>query len=418
MLVLDENRLLNSAPEYMSQFERLVLRDRNRPSVFLWSLGNEEWVVQGSEPAKFIALSMMRKLKQLDPSRTCTYAANNGNQFEGVNSVIPIRGVNYLNNTHDMDGYHRDHPDQPVLGTEEASTVVTRGVYVTDSTQGYLSDYDIHHPNWGMNAEQWWKIYSSREWLEGAFVWTGFDYRGEPTPFGWPCINSHFGVMDMCGFPKNHYFYYQSQWTNKDVLHLSPHWNWKGGDTVNVWCQSNCNEVELFLNGKSFGKKPMGINSHLEWSVPYLPGKLEAKGLRNGKRISSVLETSTEPYSIILAPDHSSINANGEDICIVNVTVLDKRGREAATANNEIHFELHGNGKIIGVGNGDPSSHEPDKCSENNWKRKLFSGKCQIILQASQQIGILELSAASSGLKTATTTIQMKQSSIRPFVPD
>jgi beta-galactosidase len=418
MLVLDENRLLNSSPEYMSQLERLVLRDRNHPSVFLWSLGNEEWVIQGSEQAKFITLSMMRKLKELDPSRTCTYAASNGNQFEGVNSVIPIRGVNYMNNTQDLDGYHRDHPDQPILGTEEASTVVTRGVYVTDSTRGYLSDYDIHKPNWGATAEQWWKFYSSREWLEGAFVWTGFDYRGEPTPFGWPCINSHFGVMDMCGFPKNHYYYYQSWWTNKDVLHLSPHWNWKGkeGDTVNVWCQSNCDEIELLLNGKSMGKKKMEKYSHLEWPVPFLSGKLEARGVRNNRPVSSVLETTDEPYSILPVPDRSSINADGEDISIVNITVLDRSGREIATANNEIHFELHGPGNILGVGNGDPSSHEPDKCDENNWKRKLFNGKCQVIVQASRQNGILELVAVSAGLKTATITIQMRKSSARPFV--
>jgi beta-galactosidase len=420
MLVLDENRLLESSPEFIGQFERLILRDRNHPSVFLWSIGNEEWLIQGTEQAKNIALSLIRTQRNLDPSRTCTYAGNNGNQFEGINSVIPVRGFNYINNTNDVDAYHKEHPDQPLLGTEEASTVVTRGIYTTDSTRGYLQDYDLNRPPWGATAEQWWKFYSAREWLEGAFAWTGFDYRGEPTPFTWPCINSHFGIMDVCGFPKNHYYYYQAWWRDIDVLHISPHWNWQGqeGKIISVWCHSNCESVELFLNGKSLGRKEMENNSHLEWNVPYSPGKLEAHGIRNGKKIVDVVETTGEPTSILLTPDRSSIRADGEDLSIINISVIDKKGLEVPTADNEVQFSLLGKGKIIGVGNGDPSSHERDKCSENSWARKLFNGKCQIIVQASRQAGMLEVKATSQGLQTMNARVEMRQAEIRPFVSE
>ncbi len=273
MLVLDENRLLGSSPEMIGQFEKLVLRDRNHPSVVLWSLGNEEWIIQNSDLGKRIVLSLIQKLKTLDPTRLYTYAANNGNHFEGINSVLPIRGFNYMTIS-DIDKYRKDHPDQILLGSEEASTLCTRGIYANDTARGYVCDYDVNAPGWGAIAEKWWSFYAAREWLAGAFVWTGFDYRGEPTPYSWPCINSHFGILDVCGFPKTNYFYYQSWWSNKDVLHIAPHWNGQGkeGQMIDVWCESNCESVELILNGKSLGKKAMQVNSHLEWKVPYEPG--------------------------------------------------------------------------------------------------------------------------------------------------
>ncbi len=417
MLVMDENRLLGSSPELMSQFERLVLRDRNHPSVILWSLGNEEWVVQDTEPAKNIALSLMRRMKELDPTRTCTYAANNGNQFEGINSVMPVRGFNYFS-VMDIDKYRRDHPDQILLGSEEASTVCTRGIFANDTVRGYVSDYDVNATSWGATAERWWKFYAEREWLAGAFVWTGFDYRGEPTPYKWPCINSHFGIMDVCGFPKNNFYYYQAWWTQKDVLHLAPHWNWQGqeGKTIDIWCQSNCDSVELRSNGKSLGRKTMERNGHLEWKVAYAPGKIEARGWKGGRILTTFIETTGNATTLRLTPDRRAITADGEDLCMITVTTTDARGREVPVSDNLVRFALTGNGRILGVGNGDPSSHEPDKCAEGEWQRRLFNGRCQIIVQAGRNPGTLQLRALSDGLQPAEIGVGMLAGAVRPFV--
>jgi len=417
MIVMDENRLMGSTPEFTDQFEHLILRDRNHPSVFVWSIGNEEWKIQNNDVGKRIAQSLIRIQKKLDPTRLVTYAANNGNQYEGINSVLPIRGFNYMNISN-IDKYRKEHPDQILFGSEEASTLCTRGIYANDSTKGYVDDYDHNKPGWGALTEPWWKFFAAREWLAGAFVWTGFDYRGEPTPYKWPCINSHFGVMDVCGFPKNNFYYYQAWWTNKDVLHIYPHWNWKGneGQPINVWVQSNCETVELFLNGKSLGKKTMEKNSHLEWNVIYEPGILEAKGIKNGKIIFAKVETTNEAAIIKLTPDRFSINADGEDVSVITVTALDSHGREVPIADNLIKFEVSGNGKIIGVGNGDPSSHEADKYLDGNYQRSLFNGKCQVIVQSNKEKGTITLKAASENLKSCETIIQTSGNSPRPIV--
>ena len=334
--------------------QNLLYHDRNHPSVIIWSIGNEEFTIESNDVGRRIAESLIRVQKKYDPSRLSTFAADNGGTFEGVNSVIPVRGFNYRINS--IDKYRQDHPDQIIWGSEMASALSTRGEYVNDTIKGYVSDFDLNAPSWGDITEDWWKLFDARKWLAGGFVWTGFDYRGEPTPYRWPCINSHFGIMDVCGFPKNNYYYYQSWWSDKDVLHIFPHWNWKGkeGQPVNVWCYSNCENVELFLNGKSLGKKSMEKDFHLEWNVPYEPGTLEARGVRNGKLITAKIETTGEPATIQLTPDRTVINADGEDVSVISVTALNSEGREVPVADNLIHFELNGAGKIIGVGNGDP----------------------------------------------------------------
>jgi beta-galactosidase len=409
---------MGSSPEMMSQFERLVLRDRNHPSIILWSLGNEEYLIQGTDAGKRIALSLGARLKQLDPTRLWTYAANNGNQFEGINSIAPVRGFNYMT-VSDIDRYRREHPDQILLGSEEASTLCTRGIYANDTVRGYVSDYDRNRPNWGSLAEPWWKFYAAREWLAGAFVWTGFDYRGEPTPYSWPCINSHFGIMDVCGFPKNNYFYYQAWWSDKDVLHLYPHWNWPGkeGQMIDVWCQSNCESVELFLNGRSLGTRKVEQYSHCEWKVPYEPGALEARGIRHGKTLKATVATTGEPARISLTTDRPSLQADGEDICVISVTALDTLGREVPVADNTIRFELKGGGAILGVGNGDPSSHEPDKSLTGEYRRKLFNGRCQVIVQSRRGAGALTIRASSEGLEPALLFVRTELVPPRPSVP-
>ena len=417
MLVLDETRLLNSGAEYGAEWEKLIPRDRNHPSVFMWSIGNEEWMIQTSTTGKRIAQNQILKQKELDPYRTCTYAANVGNTWYGVNEVIPVRGFNY--NLKGIDPYRKEHPDQPMMGTEMASTVSTRGIYKWDTVNAYVPDYDSVAPPWASTAEQWWKIAADREWYMGGFAWTGFDYRGEPTPFKWPNINSHFGIMDMCGFPKTVYYYYQSWWTDKDILHIAPHWNWPGreGQPIPVWVNSNADNVELFLNGKSLGKKDMPRNGHLEWMVNYAPGKLEAVAHKKGKTTTTIVQTTGQPYKILLTPSRTSMLADGKDAVVFTVTVVDKSGTEVPDAGNLLHFSVSGLAKIIGVGNGDPSSHEPDQYPDTGWQRKLFNGKCQVILQsvAPQQWnlndatglgkGSIRLVANGEGLQPASATI-------------
>ena len=414
MLVLDEQRLLNSSPEYLGQFERLIRRDRNHPAVFLWSIGNEEGWIHTTSIGKRIAQTLLAKQVELDPGRTSTYAADVPNVFKGVNEVIPVRGFNYRQNA--VADYHRDHPGQPVIGTEMGSTVTTRGIYEKDSIRAYVPDQDITAPWWASTAETWWKLAAENKYWQGGFVWTGFDYRGEPTPFEWPNINSHFGIMDICGLPKNIYYYYQSWWTDKDVLHISPHWNWPGkkGQPIDVWVNSNADDVELFLNGRSQGKKVMPRNGHLQWQVNYEPGKLEAVAFKKGKRLTAKVETTGQAVEVVLTPYKTTMLADGKDATVVNVSLIDREGREVPDADNMIRFFIDGQArpegpfdrvKIIGAGNGDPSSHEPDKCTDGLWQRTAFNGKCQVILQSGKTPGMIKLEARAAGLWNGSTDI-------------
>lgn len=410
MLVIDEQRLLNSSPEYIDQFKRLLKRDRNHPSVFLWSIGNEEQNIQGNEYGKKIAQTLLAIQKDIDPSRTSTYAADMGNDFKGVNEVIPIRGFNYRE--YAVADYHKDHPNQPLLGTEMGSTVTTRGIYEKDEIRAYVPDQDITHPWWASKAETWWKLAAENKYWLGGFVWTGFDYRGEPTPYKWPNISSHFGILDVCGFPKNIYYYYKSWWTNEDILHISPHWNWpdKIGKPIDVWVNSNAEQVELFLNGKSLGQKTMERNSHLQWNVLYEPGILEAIGYKNGKKITAKIETTENASQVVISSDKTILNADGKDVTVINISITDDKGREVPTANNMISFTITENAKIIGVGNGDPSSHEPDKCTTHSWQRSAFNGKCQVIIQAGKNTGEVKFEAKSIGLKSTTKILKLVNS--------
>ncbi len=406
MLVVDEQRLLNSSPEYLDQFERLIKRDRNHPSVILWSIGNEEGWIQKTETGKKIAQTLLTQQKIFDPTRTSTYAADMPNEFNGVNEVIPIRGFNYRQ--YAVADYHRDHPNQPLLGTEMGSTVTTRGIYEVDKERAYVPDQDITAPWWASKAEEWWVLAAENDFWLGGFIWTGFDYRGEPTPYQWPNVNSHFGVMDVCGFPKNIYYYYKSWWTDEEVLHISPHWNWpdKVGQEIDVWVNSNADEVELFLNNKSLGKQVMPRNRHLKWKVPYQAGTLEAVALKKGKTIRAQVKTTDTPFAIKLTPSVEKMRANGTDLAIINVSVVDKNGFEVPVADNVIKFRVSENAKILGVGNGDPSSHEPDQCAPGTWQRSAFNGKCQLIVQAGKTAGDITIEAYSNTLQTTKITLK------------
>ena len=268
----------------MAQLETMIKRYRNSPSIILWSIGNEEWHLQNdmAEQGAKIAATMVRRCHELDPTRVVS-AAVNGDNSKGVSEALDIIGFNY--NLKFPDDYHKQHPTQPVYGSETASTISTRGVYQTDPLRNTLSAYDVNHTDWSELAEEWWTFYGTREWLAGGFAWTGFDYRGEPTPYGWPSINSNFGIVDMCGFPKDNFFYYKAWWTKQPVLHLFPHWNWEGreGDEIPVWVHSNLDEVELLLNGKSLGRQKVPRLGHVEWKVRYEPGTITAHGWKDGK---------------------------------------------------------------------------------------------------------------------------------------
>jgi len=420
LLVVDEPRLLNTSPEYLGQFERMIRRDRNHPSIILWCIGNEEGWVQTQSTGKRMALTMMALQQKLDPTRTSTYAADLPNVVSGINEVIPIRSFNYREKH--MEAYHRDHPRQPILGTEMGSTVTTRGIYVTDSINCYLPDHDLTAPWWASRAEDWWPIAAENDWMAGGFIWTGMDYRGEPTPFQWPNINAHFGVMDMCGFPKNLYYYYKSWWdTQSDVLHLSPHWNWPTrvwrDRETEVWINTNADSVALWLNGRPLGTRPVEKNRHLRWNVQYEPGTLEAVGYRNGRILKSKTETTGPAFELVVSPHKTTALANGTDVVVVNVHAIDSGGREVPTASNRVKFRLTGDARIIGVGNGDPSSHEADKCPDGKWQRALFSGKCQVILQMGEKPGIVKLEAEAEGLWPAATELHTIPAGIGRIAP-
>jgi len=354
MLVLDETRQMSSNPEGLSQLERMARQGRNHPSIILWSIGNEE-IHRGTETGARIAETMKRRVYELDGTRPVTEAFN-GKFGEGASRVLDVLGCNYYLDA--IDPYHAAHPDKPMIGTETGSTVMTRGEYARDDKAAIVPAYDTDYPRWASTAERWWSFYDARPFLAGGFVWTGFDYRGEPTPFEhWPANGSYFGQMDSCGFPKDNYHYYRAWWGKAPVLHLFPHWNWPGreGEPIKVWVHSNCEAVELFLNGRSLGRKPVERNRHLEWQVPYAPGRIEAHGFAGGRRIlTDRRETTGAPARVSLSSDRRQL-APGE-VAVVRAAILDGKGREVPTASNRVSFALAGDARLLGVGNGDPRS--------------------------------------------------------------
>jgi beta-galactosidase len=417
MMMMCETRLMNSNPEGLAQLEIMIKRYRNSPAVILWSMGNEEWSLQGTPVGEHIVSAMIRRAHEVDPTRPCT-AAVNGVFGPGISQALDVEGINY--NLNAVDNFHRTHPKQPIVGSETASTVSTRGIYATDALRNWDSAYDVNHTSWSELAEEWWKFYAAREFLPGGFAWTGFDYRGEPTPYGWPSINSQFGIVDMCGFPKDNYYYYKSWWGREPVLHLFPHWNWQQrvGETVAVWVHSNLEEVELFLNGQSQGSQKVQPLTHLEWQVKYQPGLIEALGRQGGAVVlTAKRETTGAPAAIKLSAQRDEIDADGEDIAIVRAEVLDGGGRHVPTADNFINFKISGAGVLLGVGNGDPNCQESDK----EPKRSLFSGLAQLIVQATQIPGVITIDAYTEEfpgpvLKPARLTIRTRRVDPRPAI--
>jgi len=402
ILVMDENRRMSDDNETVYQLKNMIIRDRNHPSVILWSLGNEEEFIQGTDYGLQMAKKLQDIVHSMDSSRLVTEAMN-ANWGEGISKVIEVQGFNYLRNG-DMDTFRKLFPDKPAVATEEGSTHTTRGVYVNDEKKGYISSYLPIMRSWSVTPEQWLQYYASRPWVSGAFVWTGIGYRGEPGYKHYPNVLSSYGIMDICCFPKDQYYMYQSAWTNKPVLHLMPHWNWKDsiGKSIKVWVYSNCNEVELLLNEKSLGKQKTKPLDHLEWNVTYKPGKLTAKGYINGILVKEDTEETTgEPAAIQLAATTKTLQTNGRDVAIINFSVVDEKGRIVPEAHNEINFQIAGEGRNIGIGSGDPVSEEPDHSN----KRKVFKGLGQILIQSTRKKGRIIITASSIGLRSKTIFI-------------
>ncbi|HWI89961.1 MAG TPA: beta-galactosidase GalA [Flavisolibacter sp.] len=365
MLVLDENRLMRTTEDGLNEMKRMIIRDRNHPCIIAWSIGNEEWGIENNITGERIANTLQNFAKSLDSTRPTT-AGISGGFRSGISDVLEVMGYNYLGNG-DIEAHHKNFPDQPAMGTEEGSTFATRGIYITDDSRHYHAAYDQKPRPTFYSIEEGWKFYAARPYLAGIFIWTGFDYRGEPTPYGWPSVTSYFGMMDLCGFPKDNVYYLKSWWSDKPTLHILPHWNWKGkeGKAIDVWVHSNCDEVELFLNKKSLGKKKMELNSHLEWKVNYAPGILQAVGYKIGKKLlTDIVNTTDDAASIQLDAGKFSLAADGEDVSIITVKALDKNKLAVPVAGNEITFRIDGPAKIIGIGNGDPTSSENEKYLE------------------------------------------------------
>ncbi|AYL99392.1 beta-galactosidase GalA [Mucilaginibacter celer] len=365
MLVIDENRLMGTTSTQLNDLKRMITRDRNHPSIISWSIGNEEWAIEGNIKGARIAATMQAFAKSVDSTRYITAAISGGIGW-GISTVIDVLGYNYVA-TKNTDEQHKKYPDQFSWGTEEGSTVASRGIYENDPDRHQLAAYDRKQNDFFYSLEQGWKHYASRPYLAGMFIWTGFDYRGEPTPFGWPSVGSYFGMVDACGFPKDDYYYLKSWWTKQTVVHILPHWNWQGkeGQEIRVCTYSNCDEVELLLNKKSLGKKTMEQNGHLEWQVKYQPGTLQAVGYNKGIKVGSdMVKTTLPPVQVKLSANRKAIRADKKDMAIITVEADDKNNLRVPTAQNEATFSITGPGKILGVGNGDPTSLEADKYVE------------------------------------------------------
>jgi beta-galactosidase len=402
--------------------EDQILRDRNHPSVIMWSIGNE--IPQQKEASGFkIAIELAGIVHSLDTSRPITAANNDPDTSNQIirSGAVDLVGYNYHHN--ELAHFHERYPGKKFMGTETTSALETRGVYdmPSDSIRRWpikkgagnmnddftVSAYDNVSARWGSTHEETWKVIKKYDFLSGMFIWTGFDYLGEPTPYSWPARSSYFGIIDLAGFPKDVYYMYQSEWTNKTVLHLYPHWNWQPGKTVDVWAYyNNADEVELFLNGKSLGtKKKEGDELHVMWRVQYQPGTLKAVSRKGGKTVlTREIKTAGQPYKIELSADRKVIKADGDDLSFITVRILDKDGNIVPNATNTISFKVNGEAFIAGVDNGDPTNHDSFKAQY----RKAFNGMALAIIQAKTKTGNVTINATADGILPASATISLK----------
>ncbi len=415
MLVMDENRHLGdcytpktprgTGYSKLTDLKAMVRRDRNHPSIIMWSMCNEEPLQGSAEGARIFAAMRTATLK-LDPTRPITCAMN-GDWGRGISNVEDLQGCNYNPNAYTA--FHRQFPNKPMYASEMGSTVSTRGEYENNPEKGYVSAYDVNAPPWAQTAEVTWSSIAKHPFMAGGFVWTGFDYKGEPTPYGWPCVNSHFGLIDEAGFFKDDAYYYKAWWTHKPMVHLLPPWTWPGreGSSIAVWCYSNCAKIALYLNGKKLGEKAMPLYGHVQWNVPYQPGTLEAIGYNeDGRETAKEIEQTTgKPARIRLTTIWKHLTANGEDTAVINAAIIDSKGRIVPYASSMVTFKVTGPARVCGVGNGDPSCHEPDRAHQ----RSAFHGLCMADLQAESKTGTVTITAVSPGLASGTLSLPIRR---------
>ena len=412
ILVIDENRLTGINEEHLRLLERMIKRDRNHPSVILWSNGNEEWGMENTIQGTRIAAAMREYTHLLDPTRHSTIANAGGREMVKGLDVV---GFNYIVQN-DVDNQKKNNPTWKIVGTEETTGCGTRGWYFKDEKYPgrMVSLNRTMEQNYENIIERGWKFYDERPWAAGLFYWTGFDYRGEPNPLSYPAHDSEFGILDYCGFPKDEAYYLKSWWTDEPVLHIFPHWNLQGheGEEVEVWAYSNCDEVELTVNGKKLGRQPMPRNGHLKWKAVYQPGRVEATGYKNGKRIlTKTIETTKAAAKVVLKADRHQIAADGQDMAIVNIELHDQKGRFVPNACPVLTFCLEGDANIIGCGNGDPSylgSDHPDKQPCHTFSIPAFNGRAQVLIQSGKLPSTVTLKCTAEGLKYGLLTITTK----------
>ena len=350
ILVIEENRLTGINKEHTDLLGRMIRRDRNHPCVILWSVGNEEWGIEWKDFGRRIAESMREYCHRFDPTRLMTVASSSG---PTIIEPADVAGYNYIIQN-PVEQHRADYPERCALGSEETTGCGTRGIYL-DAGNGRMASLNREPDNYDgiyNRIERGWRFYAERDYLAGLFYWTGFDYRGEPNPLSFPATSSEFGLLDYCGFPKDEAFYLKAWWTSEPVLHILPHWNLEGheGENISVWVYSNCDEVQLIVNGKKLEKKKMPRNGHLEWDAVYKPGYVKAVGYRGGRKVMETrLETAGEAVREIWT--YETVG----DIMVASVEMRDAKGRFVPTACNELTFTAPEGMRILGWGNGDPS---------------------------------------------------------------
>ena len=401
-----------------------IRRDRNHPSVIVWCVGNEiieQYNHQDSLGGK-ITRELAGIVRKLDDTRPLVTA---NNDISPDNTLIKNGGLELVGYNYHHDNFLDvpiDHPGRPFIATETNSSLATRGHYdmPSDSVRIWperwdkkfengnadntVSAYDHVRTPWGSTQEDTWRIVKNNDFISGLYVWTGFDYIGEPTPYVWPSRSSYFGIVDLAGFPKDTYYMYKSEWTEDTVLHVFPHWNWKMGQTIDIWSYyNNAEDVELYLNGVSQGIKSKGEDDfHVMWRLSFEPGEIKVVSRKDGKEIATkVIRTTGAPESIHLEADRNELRANSKDLSFVTVSIKDSEGNVVPFADNLIRFEVKGPGKIVGVDNGDPTSH----LSLKGNKMKAMAGKCMVIIQSTDDIGNIRLFARAQGIAEAETTI-------------
>lgn len=413
ILVIDENRLTGINDEHLRLLEKMIRRDRNHPSVILWSCGNEEWGIENRIQGTRLAAAMKEHVRLLDPTRPSTLANAGGSELiKGVDVV----GYNYISQN-DVENRRKQHPEWKVVGTEEFTGCGTRGIYFNDpDVPGRMRSLNLDTLSYHVEnvIERGWRFYAEHPWAAGCFFWTGFDYRGEPNPLAYPAHESEFGVLDYCGFWKDEAWYLKSWWTEEPTLHIFPHWNLQGheGEEVELWAYSNCDEVELIVNGRKLGRQEMPVNGHLKWKATYQPGRVIAYGYKNGKRVmTETIETTKPACKTVLRTDRQTIAADGRDLAVVTIEVQDQKGRIVPDACPMLSLQLEGDARILGAGNGDPmylGADHPKQTGCRQFSIPAFNGLAQVLIQSGETPSAIIVTCMSEGLKTGSLSITTK----------